>query len=103
MGKKYRVIISPEAWEDLEGFLRYISRRSPANAIKVIDRLLKEIDSLEIFPNRYARWRHQRREGRELRSLPSKPFRILYEVLEEQGVVRVVAVQHGAGGNRPLQ
>jgi plasmid stabilization system protein ParE len=96
VGKKYRVIISPEAWGDLDGFLRYISRHSPANAIKVIDRLLAEIDALEIFPKRYAKWRHQRREGRELRSMPSRPFRILYEVLEEHGVVRVVAVQHGA-------
>ena len=73
MPRKYHVIIADGAWDDLERFLTFIERDSPANAIAVIDRLLAEIGSLEILPKRYAAWRHQRRRGTELRSMPSPP------------------------------
>ena len=53
------------AWEDLEGVLKYIGQRSPANAIKVIDRLLADVDALEILPKRYAPWPQQREQSRQ--------------------------------------
>ena len=93
MSDSYRVIISPAALTQLGRILEYIAQDSPANAVRVIDNLLAEIDSLERFPGR--REEVQTKEGL-LRRMPCPPFRILYEINHSQPTVRVMAVQHGA-------
>ena len=93
MSDLYRVIISPAALTQLGRILDYIAQDSPANAVKVIDYLLAEIDSLERFPVRHAEV--QTAEGL-LRRMPCPPFRIFYEINRPQRTVRVMAVQDGA-------
>src|SRR4051812_22249071 len=92
MPTQYRVVISPEALSDLERILDYIAQDSPANAVKAIDHLLDEIQSLEQFPGRFA----DEKADPSLRSMPSPPFRVLYEIVPGHPLVRVLAVQHGA-------
>ena len=58
---------------------------------------MSEIDSLEQFPRRYVQIEVDE-AGADIRSMPFPPFRIIYEVIERQRVVRVLAVQHGAQG-----
>ena len=101
MPQKYRVIISPKALSELEGILDYIAADSPANAVKVIDRLLDEIQALETFPGRYAEISTDDPAEAHLRLMPSPPFRIIYEILREQAVVRVLTVEHGARDRQP--
>ena len=48
----YRIILSPEAAADLEQIHAYISRESPENAVKVVERILDEIATLETFSHR---------------------------------------------------
>jgi plasmid stabilization system protein ParE len=96
MPQKYRVIISPKALSELESILDYIATDSPANAVKVIDRLLDEIQALETFPGRYAEMNTEDAAAPPLRLMPSPPFRIIYEILRERAVVRVLTVEHGA-------
>jgi plasmid stabilization system protein ParE len=53
MAASYRVIVGPQALQDLDEILRYISQQSPQNSAKMIDRLRKAAQSLDLFPNRY--------------------------------------------------
>jgi toxin ParE1/3/4 len=100
MPDRYRVIISPHAIDDLERILDYVAQGSPANAVGLIDRLVAEAESLELFPRRYSLAKAHPSYG-PLRSMPSPPFRIIYEILEVQRTVRVLAVRHGAQQDWP--
>jgi plasmid stabilization system protein ParE len=100
MPESYRVIISPAAFDDLEQALDYVAKDSPANAVKLVGRLMAEIDSLEVFPRRYSRRHDPNDPSVELHSMPSPPFRIVYEVIESQHAVRVLAVEHGSRESR---
>jgi len=92
----YEVRITGEAGSDLESIHHYISLDSPQNADAVVVRLLKAIDSLERMPHRYKMYRRGSRPGRIVRSMPWPPFVVYYEVREDDGVVRVLTVRHGA-------
>ncbi len=97
MPDRYRVIISPAALIQLGRILDYIAEDSPGNAVKVIDNLLEEINSLELFPGRFAEVQTEAaNDAGPVRRMPAPPFRILYEIVPSQRTVRIVAVQHGA-------
>ena len=100
MATHYRVIISPGAFANLESILDYVAHDSPHNAVRLIDRPLAEAESLEQFPRRYSKANAHPSYG-ELRSMPSPPFRIIYEVNDAQRTVRVLAVRHGAQRDWP--
>ena len=80
MPDRYRVIISPAALTQLGRILDYIAEDSPANAVKVIDRLLAEIHSLELFPGRNAEVETEDPGATPIRRMPVPPFRIFYEL-----------------------
>lgn len=100
MPAHYRVIISPHAIDDLENILDYVAQDSPANATRLVDRLIAEAESLELFPRRHAMVKADPSYG-ALRSMPSPPFRIIYEIVEAQRSVRVLAIRHGAQRDWP--
>jgi addiction module RelE/StbE family toxin len=96
MRELYEVRITGEAGSDLEAIHKYISGDSPQNADAVVDRLLNAIDSLERMPHRYRVYRRGSRRGRTIRSMPVPPFVVYYEVRDDERVVRVLTVRHGA-------
>jgi addiction module RelE/StbE family toxin len=96
MPELYEVRITGEAGSDLAAIHHYISADSPQNADGVVDRLLNSIDSLEQLPHRYKIYRRGSRPGRTVRSMPVPPFVVYYEVREDDGVVRILTVRHGA-------
>lgn len=97
MPDRYRVIISPAALTQLGRILDYIAGDSPANAVAVIDRLLEEIKSLELFPGRFAEVETELAdEDGPVHRMPAPPFRIFYEIIPTQRTVRILAVQYGA-------
>ena len=56
MDEKYKVIITPEAQEDIRNSIRYIARElaNPQAAMALQEELRKEITSLETMPLRKA-------------------------------------------------
>jgi toxin ParE1/3/4 len=96
MPELYEVRITGEAGSDLAAIHRYISGDSPQNADGVVDRLLNSIDSLEHLPHRYKVYRRGSRPNRVVRSMPVSSFVIYYEVREDERVVRILTVRHGA-------
>jgi plasmid stabilization system protein ParE len=69
----YRVIVLPEAFDDLDRITDYIKRDSPQNAAAVLDRLWDATQTLSLFPHRY--------KVREHRRDPSKGSRIMAPLL----------------------
>jgi len=94
MSDTYRVIISPQAVEDLIRILDEVAKQSPRNAVKVIDRLVIELNSLAEFPRRYAVI-EDATVPFDVRRMPIPPFRALYRVIEQHRTVEILTVRHG--------
>jgi plasmid stabilization system protein ParE len=93
---EYRVIVAPEAHDDLRDILEYVAQFSPQNAGGVIDMLVDAIASLNLMPKRYAVARGSRRFPFQVRCMPVPPYRITYRVQDDVHVVRVLRVEHGS-------
>ena len=93
----YEVIISSQAEEDLRGIYEYIAfeLRSPQNAAGQLDRIEKNILSLDTMPNRYRAYDREPWHSRGLRLLPVDNFVVLYIPDEDRRTVTVVRVMYG--------
>ena len=92
----YRVIITPRAAGDLEGIHDFISKDSVQNADAMVNRLLGALEPLKEFPHRTVVAHQSPRLKFPVRSLPVRPYIIFFRVLEDQKVVRVLHIRHGA-------
>ena len=96
MPESYRILITPRALADLEGIFQYIRRDSPQNASKMIGVLMDAIDSLNVLPRRYDVPRVGSIQGRQIRSMPVRPYLVRYRIDERKSVVYILRVRHGA-------
>jgi plasmid stabilization system protein ParE len=96
MSRTYRVIVSPEAFNNLDEILDFIADVSPQVAADTIDRLWTATQSLNRFPNRYPVYQIRRRPELVVRSMPVRPFVNYYRVVEKTRTVRVLLVRHSA-------
>ena len=79
MAKKYSVIVEERAYNDLRDIFIYIAKDSPLIADQIYDGLLKQMHSLEEFPQRHQVIIIVR--DHEIRHLVfKKGFRILYTI-----------------------
>ena len=96
MPDTYLVRITPRALADLEAIFDYIRRDSPQNAAAMIARLLDAVDGLDILPHRFDVPRVGTVRGRQIRSMPVRPYLVRYRIDEARKVVYVLRVRHGA-------
>ncbi|MDB5322967.1 MAG: Toxin ParE1/3/4 [Phycisphaerales bacterium] len=96
MPEVYRILITPGALADLEAIFDYISHDSLQNAAKMIRTLLDAIDSLDILPRRFDVPRSGSVRGRQVRSMPVRPYLVRYRIDERGRIVRILRVRHGA-------
>jgi plasmid stabilization system protein ParE len=92
----YRVIITPRAGGDLEAIYDYIARESAQNAATMITRILDALEPLKQFPHRTVVERQDHKLRHPVRSLPVSPYIIYFRVLDDDRVIRVLHVRHGA-------
>ena len=78
MPDTYRVIVLPEAFNDIERITDYIEARSPQNAAETLERLWAATQSLGELPHRYKVHHSSRDPSRLVRSMPERPFVIYY-------------------------
>ena len=94
---EFRVVITDEAFANLDSIFDYIKLQSPQNAAAVIDRLLASIEGLKHFPYRFALARRITQQvGVEIRSMAVRPFLVDYQIDELLKAVYVLQVIHGA-------
>jgi plasmid stabilization system protein ParE len=92
----YRVIVTPEAEENIAESFAYIERRSPLNAARWLRGIFKVIHTLEHFPRRCAIARETQYLGQQLRHYIYKSHRIIFRIEEKEQIVRVMHIRHAA-------
>lgn len=96
----YEVLLTEGAEHDLETIYGYIAEfDSPANADRVLDRLMQVMDSLARFPERGSYPRELLALGiKEYRQTMFKPYRVIYRVMASEVVIYLIA-----DGRRDMQ
>jgi plasmid stabilization system protein ParE len=94
--ERYRLIITPRAGADIAEICDYIEHDSPQNAVVAARRILDAMEGLERFPHRTVMPRQSKKLKHPVRTLPVPPWVIYFRVLEDERVVRVLHVRHGA-------
>ena len=99
-GRKYEVLLTKGAEQDLESIYDYIAEFDcKANADYVLDRLLEVVESLSAFPERGAYPKELVALGiRDYRQTAFKPYRVIYRVMAQKIYIYVIA-----DGRRDMQ
>ena len=90
----YQVILTPEAQEGIRASFHYIHERSPLNAVRWLQGLYDQIDTLEHFPARCGKAREREYFEEDLRQLLFKSHRIIFWIDPSQKAVYVLYVRH---------
>ncbi len=87
----YTVINTEPADQDLESIIEHISTEdSPYTALAFAQELLEVIQkNLSIFPKKYKRYK-------DCRLFPYKDYLILFDVIEEDKRVEILAITHAS-------
>ena len=95
---KYRVIVSPEAFEELDGFIHYIAndQHSPLVALRWLKKALAALQTLQTFPHRCPPAPENEFSQYTIRMLVVDRCLFLYRVDEENQTVRVLRFRHGS-------
>ncbi len=95
-----QVVVTEDAERDLEDIVTYIAKHdSPANAQRVLSRILEIADSLAVAATRGSQPRELRGLGdQEYRQVLFKPYRLIYRVVGQR-----VAIYLIADGRRDMQ
>lgn len=92
--KKYNVVISKDALEDIEGIFKYISEilYEPYVARKIQKNLLIRIKTLEFMPNRNTVIDIEPYKQRGVRIFLVENYKVFYFVNEDEGRVYILNV-----------
>ena len=97
MSDAYRVVYSPEARDDLKEIYTYIAveLQAPETAEGQVNRIRKEIRSLDFMPSRYAivDWEPWRSMG--MHRVPVDNFVVYYAVNDGSRTVTVIRIFYG--------
>ncbi len=98
--KRYEVLLTAGAERDLDALYDYIVQSdTQAKANYVLDRLMKVIDGLAIFPERGSNPRELLTLGiREYRQTAFKPYRVICRVIGQRVFIMLIA-----DGRRDMQ
>jgi plasmid stabilization system protein ParE len=96
MPQQYKVIFTAKALDCLRGIFEYIEERSPQNAHAMAQEIIRAVDSLDFFPNRFKIHVHTRDPSRSVHSMPVPPFIVYYRVSDPLKAVRILEIRHGA-------
>lgn len=97
MTKKYSVIYSPTARDDLFAIRRYIANqlKAPATATKLAKRIRDSIKELDTSPERYVRVEWEPWHSMNMRHYPVGNYEIFYIADNENAVVTIVRIFYG--------
>jgi toxin ParE1/3/4 len=96
MPTRYRILLAKRAANDLEGISDYIAKDSPANAARMVGRILDAIELLKIFPHRNVVEGQHPKIRHPVRTLPVQSYIIFFRVDDARQAVRVLRIRDGA-------
>jgi toxin ParE1/3/4 len=91
--QRHDVLLTAGAEQDIESIHAYIAAfDSPANADHVLDRLMKIVESLAMFPKRGSHPKELLALGiREYRQTFFRPYRLIYRIVERRVYIHLIA------------
>lgn len=94
MSKRYKLIILPEAQQDIREIVLYIARElvAPQAAVKLQDAFEEEINSLAIMPERIKTVDEQPWKDAGVHKARVKNYYIYFIISESECAVKVMAV-----------
>jgi plasmid stabilization system protein ParE len=92
----YRVELSPRAFSDADAIVGYIAANSPRNATRWRQRLFSRLDALALMPRGCSLAPENEYVDSEIRQTFFGRYRILFTVRDEDSLVYVLTVRHGA-------
>ena len=97
MSKRFHVVYSPEALDDLRSIYSYIAVQLKARdtAKKLVDRIRAEIRSLNEMPERYALVDWEPWSSKGIHRLPIGNYVVFYLVEQESQRVGIVRIFYG--------
>ena len=99
-GQRYDVLLTAGAEQDLESIHDDIAAfASPANADRVLDRLMEVVETVGKFPKRGSHPKELLALGiREYHQILFRPYRLIYRVMERRVYIYLIA-----DGRRDMQ
>lgn len=92
---EYKVVITNRGLDSLEKIHRfYTETASESIVVRISNELLKEIESLSIFPERKPKLRVTKELNPAYRFAILKPFKIIFRIFEDRLTVYVVEFIH---------
>lgn len=93
---KYNVRVSSKAAKEIEAIYRHIAvdKLSPENAKGQVDRIREAVLKLDTFPQSHQERMTGVYAGKGYRQLIIDNYIAIYEIKEQEKIVRVITVQH---------
>ena len=94
MSKIYKIIILPEAQQDIRNIVLYIAIElaSPYTALNLQDTFEEAINSLSTMPERYKTLDEEPWKSKGIRRFQVKSYFIYYLVNKSENIVKILAV-----------
>lgn len=95
--KRYKVMLTEPALEDLQEIVKYISNefKEPAIAKRLVGKIKEAVMSLVEMPTRHAIVTDERLASQEIRKLMVENYIVFYVISEKDGAVTVIRVLYG--------
>ena len=93
----YNIVLSKQADEDIRAIYEYIAfeLQSRENAIGQLNRLEKEILSLEQMPERFSLYKSEPWCSRNLRVMPVDNYLVFYIPDHDKKIINIIRVMYG--------
>lgn len=97
MSDSYSVVYSPEAMDDLREIYSYIAFTLlvPETAEKQVNRIRKEVRSLDFMPSRYSHVDWEPWKSMGMHKVPVDNFVVYYTVNDDSRTVTVIRIFYG--------
>ena len=90
----YRVVVTPEAEQDLDDLFRFVALNNPSAARKFVAGLRKRLKTLTAMPKRCSRAPEDGLDGLEIRQFIHGRYRIIFGI--DDKTVVILQIRHGA-------
>ena len=97
----FKVILTPQAQDDLRGIVSFIARHNPQRAKSFGYELIDHALTLDELPER-GRVVPEVSEP-SVREIVHRPYRIIYEIFPGQNTVYILRFWHGARGEPKIE
>ena len=93
---RHKVLYSAKSLQNLGDIVRFIHSQSPQNAVLVHQRLLSQIDSLELNPHRFTLVGRSRSLGTPVHRVEVSSYLVYYRVDPSPPVVHILSIIRGS-------